>query len=532
MNSFIAWIGGKRLLRKAIIERFPEEGFDRYIEVFGGAGWVLFGKEVGKELEVFNDADSNLINLYRCIKYHCEELQKELNWLAISREQFFDNKSQLNARGLTDIQRAARYFHIIKVSFGADRKTFGTNKKNLTNSIEYLAEVQGRLKNVVIENRDFESLIRVYDRPGALFYLDPPYHGTEKYYEGGFSHDDHIRLKTVLDVLQIRTCILDLNQQYDENPYGIYPMYTLQNAVVANEVIRRKRIQRNLTQSVLSEGILEPENYSRYENGRLNIRWEKIAQILDRLEQNTEKEQLILDTYDVDVMEQYFQCGKLGHQAQMRYSRMWYRQLCDKLDMDSKVNQQYIGFQILVQQKMAFQREQLEQMESKIQDLLNLTIAKKWNQNNGRIYTRNEVLLFNLYANILHEEGKTPLAIESQRKVLNEFEQYKIRKKYTNQAQTLLMENYSSMLGDSENYKQALAINYAEIKCFLSNARAWGIELILYDIAWNLYEAKKNNIQFPTSYQIAYKYAVLLSKLQKDEFFLFFLYERKDKFQN
>jgi len=52
---------------------------------------------------------------------------------------------------------------------------------------------------VVIENRDFESLIRVYDRPGALFYLDPPYHGTEKYYEGGFSHDDHIRLKTVLD---------------------------------------------------------------------------------------------------------------------------------------------------------------------------------------------------------------------------------------------------------------------------------------------------------------------------------------------
>ena len=40
MNSFIAWIGGKRLLRKAIIERFPEEGFDRYIEVFGGAGWV------------------------------------------------------------------------------------------------------------------------------------------------------------------------------------------------------------------------------------------------------------------------------------------------------------------------------------------------------------------------------------------------------------------------------------------------------------------------------------------------------------
>ena len=112
-----------------------------------------------------------------------------------------------------------------------------------------------------------------------------------------WSHCQEHWFESEEDVLQIKTCILDLNQQYDENPYGIYPMYTLQNAAVANEVIRRKRIQRNLTQSVLSEGILEPENYSRYENGRLNIRWEKIAQILDRLEQNTEKEQLILDTY-------------------------------------------------------------------------------------------------------------------------------------------------------------------------------------------------------------------------------------------
>lgn len=199
MNSFMAWIGGKKLLRKSIIERFPEEQYCRYIEVFGGAGWVLFGKDIGTELEVFNDVDSNLINLYRCIKYHCDELQKELNWLAISREQFLDSKNQLQMRGLTDIQRAARYFHIIKVSFGSDRRSFGTNKKNLTNSIEYLSEVQERLKNVVIENKDFESLIKVYDREGALFYLDPPYHGTEKYYDVGFTEADHLRLKNILD---------------------------------------------------------------------------------------------------------------------------------------------------------------------------------------------------------------------------------------------------------------------------------------------------------------------------------------------
>lgn len=59
MNSFIGWIGGKRLLRKEIIAQFPEAGVGRYIEVFGGAGWVLFGKEkVPDQMEVFNDLDT------------------------------------------------------------------------------------------------------------------------------------------------------------------------------------------------------------------------------------------------------------------------------------------------------------------------------------------------------------------------------------------------------------------------------------------------------------------------------------------
>lgn len=348
-----------------------------------------------------------------------------------------------------------------------------------------------------------------------------------------WSHCQEHWFESEEDVLQIKTCILDLNQQYDENPYGIYPMYTLQNAVVANEVIRRKRIQRNLTQSVLSEGILEPENYSRYENGRLNIRWEKIAQILDRLEQNTEKEQLILDTYDVDVMEQYFQCGKLEHQAQMRYSRMWYRQLCSKLDMESKVNQQYIGFQNLVQQKTTFQMQKLEKMEIKIQDLLNLTLTSNLQHNEiGRLCTRNEILLINLYTNILYEEKKTSLAIKIQKKVLYEFERCEIRKKYPSQAQALLMANYSSMIGDTKDYKQALAINHLEIKNFLHGARAWGIQLILYDVAWNLYEEKQNNLKPELSYQIAFENASLLAKLQKDEVFLKFLYQRKDKYLN
>lgn len=54
INSFISWVGGKKALRDEILLRFPIE-YTKYVEVFGGAGWVLFHKPKGKDYEVFND---------------------------------------------------------------------------------------------------------------------------------------------------------------------------------------------------------------------------------------------------------------------------------------------------------------------------------------------------------------------------------------------------------------------------------------------------------------------------------------------
>lgn len=198
MNSFISRIGGKKLLSKEIIRRFPDPFPDRYIEVFGGAGWVLFALQQIAKLEVFNDIDGQLINLFRCVKYHCGELQKEIQWTFNSRELFLDYNERQACRGFTDIQRAAQYFILIKESYGSDVRSFGCSKRNVTGAVEYLSEVQKRLQSTVIENKDFESLIKTYDRSGALFYLDPPYHGTEKYYTAAFSQDDHRRLNAVL----------------------------------------------------------------------------------------------------------------------------------------------------------------------------------------------------------------------------------------------------------------------------------------------------------------------------------------------
>ncbi|MDE6539057.1 MAG: DNA adenine methylase, partial [Ruminococcus sp.] len=78
MKSFIPWVGGKSLLAKKIIEQFPDD-IDRYIEVFGGGGSVLFYKENHAKLEVYNDFNSCLVNLFRCVKYHRAELQREIS---------------------------------------------------------------------------------------------------------------------------------------------------------------------------------------------------------------------------------------------------------------------------------------------------------------------------------------------------------------------------------------------------------------------------------------------------------------------
>lgn len=192
MKSFIPWIGGKMSLRKIILEHFPAQEPERYIEPFGGAGWVLFSRERHAKMEVYNDGDKQLVNLFRCAKFHAEELIKEIDSMCLnSRELFEDFKQLIEIRGLTDIQRAAIFYLQIRISFGADRRSFGCSSKNILDKTQYLHHVKERLKKVVIENRDFERIIKLYDREKALFYIDPPYHGTEDYYDGIFSKADH-----------------------------------------------------------------------------------------------------------------------------------------------------------------------------------------------------------------------------------------------------------------------------------------------------------------------------------------------------
>lgn len=219
MKSFIPWIGGKSLLANKIVSMFPNE-IDRYIEVFGGGASVLFAKEKHAPFEVYNDANGQLVNLFRCIKFHRYELQKEIGYWLNSREMFGEIKQRIDMDGFTDIQRAAMFYVQIKISFGADTRSYSCNCRNL--SADYLEQVEKRLKSgkgVVIEHKDFENLIQVYDRSDSFFYCDPPYHKTEKYYNTNFSKKDHGRLNAVLRALKGRFILSYNDDEYIRELY-------------------------------------------------------------------------------------------------------------------------------------------------------------------------------------------------------------------------------------------------------------------------------------------------------------------------
>jgi len=174
INSFMAWVGGKKALRDEILARFPRN-YKRYIEVFGGAGWVLFHKPPGNDFEVFNDFNGNLVNLYRCVREQPEALRNELRYMLNSRLDFEYMKGMLHSQAvLPDVRRAAYYYALIRYSYAAGTSTFGSQPHAMWNNFPLIESAAGRLQKVVIENKDCVKLIRQYDRPESFFYCDPP----------------------------------------------------------------------------------------------------------------------------------------------------------------------------------------------------------------------------------------------------------------------------------------------------------------------------------------------------------------------
>jgi len=201
-KSPLAWLGGKSKLAAQIVERMPAH--TAYVEVFSGAAWVLFNKAPSK-VEIINDINRDLVTFYRVVKHHRSAFLEQLSQQLIARDEF---KRMLVTppEVLTDVQRAARFYYVSKLSFGAKltSPSFGVAatggpRLNLTTLDADIAAAEARLKRVFIENLPYETVLTRFDKPTTLFYLDPPYWGHEGDYGTGiFGRGDFARLNDVL----------------------------------------------------------------------------------------------------------------------------------------------------------------------------------------------------------------------------------------------------------------------------------------------------------------------------------------------
>ncbi len=206
LKAPFGWVGGKSKLAPDIIDLIPKD-HTKYIEVFGGGLSVFYQKEPSK-LEVVNDINGELINLHRAIRNNPETLSLYLNNLLISRDIFFDIRDK-KVKPRNKIEAAAFYLYQLTQSFGSKGDSFaiaaksGRKPKDIYKSYSKWSK---RLKGVTIENKTFQSLIPLYDKEDAFFYVDPPYVSTETYYKntGGFGIKEHKELAELLKALKGR----------------------------------------------------------------------------------------------------------------------------------------------------------------------------------------------------------------------------------------------------------------------------------------------------------------------------------------
>ncbi len=211
------WIGGKRRLAARIIARLSQIPHRTYVEPFVGMGGLFFRRPTRAPAEVINDISTDVTNLFRVLQRHYVPLMDMLRWQITSRAEF-ERLLAARADTLTDLERAARFLYLQRAGFGGkvEGRSFGVSPRSaarfdVTKLASILEAVHERLSGVVIERLPYGPLIARYDRTETLFYLDPPYWGSEgDYGRGLFGKADFPALADQLRSLRGRF-LLSLN---------------------------------------------------------------------------------------------------------------------------------------------------------------------------------------------------------------------------------------------------------------------------------------------------------------------------------
>lgn len=214
------WRGGKRNLARRIAARIETAPHSCYAEPFCGMAGVFFRRRSKPKSELLNDINHEIVNLFRIMRDHPDELMRQFDWALSSRREFMQ-LLEVPPETLTDVRRAARFAYLQRLTFGGRKPAPGQYAPTVHNPSrlrrdrmqQLIAAAHRRLQDVHVEHLEWDAFIRRYDRPFTLFYIDPPYWGHEADYgKGIFAREDFARMAALLRGLKGRF-ILSLNDR-------------------------------------------------------------------------------------------------------------------------------------------------------------------------------------------------------------------------------------------------------------------------------------------------------------------------------
>ncbi len=211
------WQGGKRNLARRVIARIEAVDHQTYAEPFVGMGGVFLRRKMQPPCEVINDWSEDVSTLFRVIQRHFVAFTEMIRFQITSRANF-ERLAATDPATLTDLERAARFLYLQRLAFGGKVRgqTFGITpggpgRFDVSRVVPMIEAVHERLSGVIIERLPWQDMISRWDRPGTLFYLDPPYFGCERDYGAGmFGREEFAQMATMLADIKGRF-ILSIN---------------------------------------------------------------------------------------------------------------------------------------------------------------------------------------------------------------------------------------------------------------------------------------------------------------------------------
>lgn len=263
MSNLIAfgWYGGKFSHLGWLLPYLPQA--QQYCEPFGGSAAVLINREPSP-VETYNDVDSDVVNFFRVLREHKDELIEQIGLTPFSREEFEIAISDKNA--IDDVERARRFYILArqvrtglaqKASTGRWAHCVLTSRAGMAGAVsrwlgavEDLALIAQRLLRVQIEHGQAIDIIRRYDSPETLYYCDPPYPHDSRTDNNAYAYemtdDEHIQLAEVLRNVQGKVALSSYRCELMDKLYdGWYFIEGSEKQIPSSKAIRREILWTN-----------------------------------------------------------------------------------------------------------------------------------------------------------------------------------------------------------------------------------------------------------------------------------------------